>query len=83
MSATVTMDVSHGKWPAITRRYETLIRTHRELKDQIGRETARPAINSIAMQELKRRKLQIKDAIAAIERSSKSASTVPGVDQPY
>lgn len=81
MSATVTMDVSHGHEPAIARRYETLIRTHRELKDQIGREKARPAMNSIAMQELKRRKLRIKDAIAAIERSSDALSVVPGKGQ--
>lgn len=81
MSATATMDVRPGHGPAIARRYETLIRTHRELKDQIGRAKARPAMNSFAMQELKRRKLRIKDAIAAIERSSDAMSAVPGEGQ--
>jgi len=77
MSATATMSTKHSVGPAIARRYEALIRTHRELEDRIGRETARPATNGLAMQEMKRRKLRIKDAIAAIERSSDRVSAGP------
>lgn len=70
MSATPTITTKHADGPAIARRYDSLVRTHRELEDRIGRETARPAMNGLAMQEMKRRKLRVKDAIAAIERSS-------------
>lgn len=73
MSATAPTNAAGSQAPAIARRYETLIRTHRELEDRIGRETARPAVNSMAMQAMKRRKLRIKDAIAEIERSTHRA----------
>ena len=68
MSATVSVKSHAPQWPEIARRYDSLVRTHRQLEDQIGRETARPAVNTFAIQEMKRRKLHTKDAIAAIER---------------
>ncbi len=77
MSSSTALNIEYSDGPALTRRYETLIRIHRELEDRIGRETARPAVDGLAMQEMKRRKLRIKDALAAIERTSDRVSSGP------
>ena len=68
MSATVTMRVDQDRWPAIVRRYERLVQTHRQLEDRIERESVGPAVDPFSMQEMNRRKLRAKDSIAAIER---------------
>ena len=51
----------------LARRYEILVRTHRFLEDQIASEAARPIPNSLSMQEMKRRKLRVKEQIVGLE----------------
>lgn len=56
-----------GSRTTLAHRYETLVRTHRLLEDQITSEAARPIPNSLSMQEMKRRKLRVKEQIVGIE----------------
>ena len=52
----------------IAHRYQALLEDHRGLESEIIDELKRPMPDSIQVQRLKRRKLRIKDELAAIER---------------
>jgi hypothetical protein len=57
-----------------------LRKSHRDVKSQIARELRRPAPCTLALQQLKRRRLQIKDEIARCLdrlRRLEASSTLP------
>ncbi|MCG8547589.1 MAG: YdcH family protein [Alphaproteobacteria bacterium] len=56
-----------GNRTTLAHRYEILVRTHRLLEDQITSEAARPIPNSLSMQEMKRRRLRVKEQIVGLE----------------
>ena len=53
---------------AIKRRLEELRIEHRDLDDVINRLTADPHMDQLQLRRLKKRKLQLKDFIAKLER---------------
>ena len=56
-----------NKEEAMRAKLETLRSEHRDLDDAISAVTERPAADPLTLRRLKKRKLQLKDAIAQIE----------------
>jgi hypothetical protein len=55
---------------------EALKRKHQELEWQLAEAQAHPSVDDLTIADLKRRKLLVKDQIAAIQAASISASTM-------
>ena len=59
---------SKRKFLGLRLRIQALKRRHSLLERELARETGRPAPNSLRAQQLKRRKLQLKDEAARLVR---------------
>ena len=58
-----------GKSSALNQRITSLQQEHHRLEESLAEETARPMPDSLTIASLKRRKLAIKDELAALTES--------------